>query len=43
VATGASYTVRRSDYAKAAGITEEGLQDRISGTLEGTFAVGACP
>jgi len=43
VASGASYTVRRSDYAKAAGITEEGLQDRIGGSLEGTFAVGGCP
>lgn len=43
VQNGSSYTVRRSDYAKAAGITEEGLQDRISGTFEGTFAVGGCP
>lgn len=35
--------VRRSDYARAAGITEEGLQERIFGRLTGTFARGSCP
>ena len=38
-----AYSVRRSDYARAAGISEEGLQERINGSLSGTFAVGACP
>ena len=37
------YNVRRADYARAAGITEDGLQDRIAGSLTGVFAVGACP
>ncbi|HEX8906830.1 MAG TPA: hypothetical protein VF771_18410 [Longimicrobiaceae bacterium] len=37
------YSVRRSDYARAAGISEEGLQERINGSLSGTFSVGACP
>jgi hypothetical protein len=37
------YNVRREDYARAAGITQEGLQDRIAGSLTGVFAVGACP
>lgn len=37
------YNVRRADYARAAGITEEGLQDRIAGSLTGVFAVGNCP
>lgn len=37
------YSVRRADYARAAGISEEGLQERINGALTGTFAVGACP
>jgi hypothetical protein len=40
---GNTYSVRRADYARAAGITEEGLQERISGQLSATFAVGACP
>jgi hypothetical protein len=38
-----TYTVRRSDYARAAGISEEGLQDRISGQLNATFTTGSCP
>jgi hypothetical protein len=42
-AAGFAYSVRRSDYAHAAGISEEGLQDRISGSLSGTFSAGACP
>jgi hypothetical protein len=39
---GITYSVRRSDYARAAGISETGLQDRISGELTATFAVGSC-
>jgi hypothetical protein len=38
----ATYSVRRSDYARAAGISEEGLQERISGHLDATFTTGAC-
>jgi len=38
-----TYTVRRSEYARAAGISEEGLQDRISGQLNATFTTGSCP
>lgn len=37
------YGVRRTDYARAAGISEEGLQERINGTLTGLFTTGACP
>ena len=37
-----TYSVRRSDYARAAGISEEGLQERISGHLDATFTTGAC-
>ena len=37
------YNVRRADYARAAGITEEGLQERINGSLTGVFAADACP
>ncbi len=36
------YTVRRADYARAAGITEEGLAERITGVLAATFTVGGC-
>jgi hypothetical protein len=42
-AGGLLYSVRRSDYARAAGISEEGLADRISGQLNATFTTGACP
>lgn len=38
-----SYSVRRTDYARAAGISEEGLQDRINGTVTAVLATGACP
>jgi hypothetical protein len=38
-----TYTVRRSDYARAAGISETGLADRISGQLNATFTTGTCP
>ena len=37
-----TYSVRRSDYARAAGISEEGLQERISGQLNATFTTGTC-
>jgi hypothetical protein len=37
------YNVRRADYARAAGITEEGLQERIAGSLTGVFAADNCP
>lgn len=36
------YSVRRADYARAAGITEEGLQDRINGRLFATFSTAPC-
>jgi len=38
-----TYTVRRSDYARAAGISEQGLADRIEGSLTATFTTGTCP
>lgn len=38
-----SYAVRRADYARAAEISEEGLQERINGTVTGTFTTGTCP
>jgi hypothetical protein len=41
--TSLTYSVRRADYARAAGITEEGLQANISGQLTATFATGVCP
>jgi len=37
-----SYFVRLSDYASAAGISEEGLQDRIQGHLTAVFSSGSC-
>lgn len=37
-----AYQVRRADYARAAGISEEGLQDQINGTLTATFQAGGC-
>jgi len=37
-----SYYVRRSDYTSAAGISEEGLQDRILGHVSASFSVDAC-
>ncbi|HEU0055459.1 MAG TPA: hypothetical protein VFQ39_19865 [Longimicrobium sp.] len=37
------YSVRREDYARAAGITEEGLAQRIFGHLSAGFAEGDCP
>jgi len=37
------YTVRRADYAAAAGISESGLQERVTGRLEAGLQVGGCP
>lgn len=37
-----AYSVRRSDYARAAGIGEEGLQDRITGHVAAVFAGDPC-
>jgi len=37
-----AYSVRRADYTRAAGIGEEGLQDRITGHLTAEFAEGGC-
>ena len=42
-AAGFPYPVARFDYATAAGISEEGLQNTINGTLAVTFTEGACP
>jgi len=36
------FSVRRADYAYAAGITEEGLQDRINGSVYAVFSQGSC-
>lgn len=36
------YTVRRADYARAAGISEEGLAERITGLISATFTTGGC-
>ena len=37
-----AYAVRRQDYARAAGITAEGLQERIYGHITAEFAQDAC-
>ena len=37
-----SYTVRRLDYTRAAGISEEGLQDRIQGHVTASFSADGC-
>jgi hypothetical protein len=37
-----SYFVRRSDYTHAAGISEEGLADRIQGHVTAMFSTGSC-
>lgn len=37
------YEVPRADYARAAGITEDGLQPRISGTMTATLSTAGCP
>jgi hypothetical protein len=36
------YYVRTSDYTRAAGISSEGLQDRIWGHVTASFSAGAC-
>jgi hypothetical protein len=38
-----AYWVRRADYARAAGISEEGLLDRIWGHVTALFVEGECP
>ena len=40
--TSGFYTVRRADYARAAGVNETGLQERVSGRLQATLQVGGC-
>lgn len=37
-----TFAVRRQDYAYAAGISQEGLQDRINGTLYAQLTTGTC-
>jgi hypothetical protein len=41
-AAGFPYPVARADYASAAGISEEGLQNTLNGTLTVTFALDGC-
>jgi hypothetical protein len=41
-AAGFPYPVTRVDYAAAAGISQEGLQSTINGTLQVSFALGGC-
>ncbi|HEX6372085.1 MAG TPA: hypothetical protein VF006_24390 [Longimicrobium sp.] len=41
-ASGFPYPVTRADYATAAGISQEGLQNAINGTLQVSFALGGC-
>jgi hypothetical protein len=42
-ASGFAHAVARGDYARAAGISEEGLQNTINGTTTVMFSAGACP
>lgn len=42
-ASGAPHGVARYDYARAAGISEEGLQNTINGITTVVFVEGACP
>lgn len=42
-AAGAPFTVARANYAAAAGISEDGLQSVINGSLSVSLAEGACP
>lgn len=42
-ASGVGHAVARYDYARAAGISEEGLQGTINGTTTVAFSAGACP
>lgn len=41
-ASGFPYPVTRADYASAAGISQEGLQATINGTLQVTFDLDGC-
>lgn len=41
-AAGFAYPVARADYAAAAGISQEGLQSSINGTLQVTFDMDGC-
>lgn len=41
-ASGFPYPVTRADYAAAAGISQEGLQNSINGTVSITFALDGC-
>lgn len=41
-AGGFAYPVARADYAAAAGISQEGLQSSINGTLQVTFDLDGC-
>lgn len=41
-ASGFPYPVTRADYAAAAGISQEGLQNSINGTVQVTFALDGC-
>lgn len=38
-----AYAVRRRDYARAVGISEDGLQERLLGHVTAVFAEGSCP
>jgi hypothetical protein len=42
-ATGFTYPVRRADYARAAGVSEAGLQEQINGRMAATLASPTCP
>lgn len=41
-AAGFAYPVARADYAAAAGISQEGLQSSINGTVSVTFSLNGC-
>ena len=42
-AGGFAYPVARADYASAAGISQEGLQNTINGNLSVVFSANGCP
>lgn len=42
-ASGFPHPVARADYARAAGISEDGLQNTINGNTTVVFSAGACP
>lgn len=37
-----AYAVSRADYARAAGVSEEGLQNTINGSLRASLSTGGC-